>query len=197
MKLLSTRNTISIVEFYGRDIPPYAILSHTWTDGEILLQELQDQEVANLEWEQVDDLHAQAQVREGSGAGPEIGLQNVSPSISHPVFAKKGFFKLQRTAALARSEGFDFVWVDTCCIDKTSSAELSEAINSMYRWYQGAQVCYAYLEDVNPARTEDPLAAGSSFRRSRWFTRGWTLQELIAPSPGRFLCPRLELSGQP
>ncbi|KAL2149532.1 hypothetical protein VTH82DRAFT_8183 [Thermothelomyces myriococcoides] len=118
MKLLSTRNTISIVEFYGRDIPPYAILSHTWTDGEILLQELQDQEVANLEWEQVDDLHAQAQ----------------------------GFFKLQRTAALARSEGFDFVWVDTCCIDKTSSAELSEAINSMYRWYQGAQVDF-YARD--------------------------------------------------
>lgn len=67
--------------------------------------------------------------------------------------------------------GYEYVWIDTCCIDKTSSAELSEAINSMFAWYQEAKVCYAYLFDV-PDR---PLKA------SRWFTRGWTLQELIAP----------------
>lgn len=69
--------------------------------------------------------------------------------------------------------------MDTCCIDKTSSAELSEAINSMYRWYQKAEVCYAFLSDV--PSSEDPHKEESAFRKSRWFTRGWTLQELIAP----------------
>ena len=70
-----------------------------------------------------------------------------------------------------------FGTADLCCIDKTSSAELSEAINSMYRWYQESGVCYAYLADVPP----------NAFSKSRWFTRGWTLQELIAPSTVIFL----------
>ncbi|KAH9915450.1 uncharacterized protein BXZ73DRAFT_92614 [Epithele typhae] len=73
----------------------------------------------------------------------------------------------------------EWVWIDTCCIDKTNSVELSEAINSMYKWYSGADICFAYLFDV-PARA-NPAAAGSKFRLSVWFTRGWTLQELIAP----------------
>ena len=73
-------------------------------------------------------------------------------------------------------------WIDTCCIDKSSSAELSEAINSMFRWYEKAGVCYAYLSDV-PALSlsESPYDEKSPFRRSKWFTRGWTLQELLAP----------------
>ena len=66
-----------------------------------------------------------------------------------------------------------------CCIDKTSSAELSEAINSMYEWYSSADVCYAFLHDVDDS--EDPRESSSAFRTSTWFTRGWTLQELIAP----------------
>ncbi len=70
-------------------------------------------------------------------------------------------------------------WIDTCCIDKSSSAELSEAINSMFRWYGDAEVCYAFLSDVDA--DENPNLLPSSFRNSRWFTRGWTLQELIAP----------------
>jgi hypothetical protein len=74
----------------------------------------------------------------------------------------------------------EYVWVDTCCIDKGSSAELSEAINSMFRWYEGAEVCYAYLVDVLP--NTEPLLTDSAFARSRWFTGGWTLQELLAPS---------------
>jgi hypothetical protein len=72
-------------------------------------------------------------------------------------------------------------WIDTCCIDKTSSAELSEAINSMYRWYQKSQVCYAYLVDV-PDATTDHSRPESLFQQSKWFTRGWTLQELLAPT---------------
>ena len=71
-------------------------------------------------------------------------------------------------------------WIDTCCIDKSSSAELSEAINSMFRWYRAAQVCYAYLSDVSE-NERDHYDIGSAFRESKWFTRGWTLQELLAP----------------
>ncbi|KAJ4224929.1 hypothetical protein NW757_014308 [Fusarium falciforme] len=73
-----------------------------------------------------------------------------------------------------------YVWVDTFCIDKASSAELSEAINSMYKWYGDSNICYVYLCDVHP---EDGSygGPGRAFRESRWFTRGWTLQELLAP----------------
>ncbi|KAJ9149779.1 HET-domain-containing protein [Pleurostoma richardsiae] len=70
-----------------------------------------------------------------------------------------------------------YVWIDTFCIDKSSSAELSEAINSMYRWYRQSEICYVYLTDVH----DDSTSPGSSFWTSRWFTRGWTLQELVAP----------------
>ncbi|GKZ85257.1 hypothetical protein AnigIFM56816_011023 [Aspergillus niger] len=78
----------------------------------------------------------------------------------------------------SRASGYEYVWTDACCIDKTSSAELSEAINSMYHWYQEAEICYAYLADT---RSEGEIA------KSRWFTRGWTLQGLIAPSRVVFL----------
>lgn len=75
---------------------------------------------------------------------------------------------------------YQWVWIDSCCIDKTSSTELSEAINSMFRWYEQAEVCYAYLADVSSGSSLH--TPESEFRRSRWHTRGWTLQELIAPS---------------
>src|SRR5262249_8258217 len=87
---------------------------------------------------------------------------------------KKGFSKVRDSCAQARRDGYGYIWIDTCCIDKSSSSELSEAINSMFKWYRNAKVCYAYLVDVQAA---DP----ASFEKSRWFTRGWTLQELIAP----------------
>jgi hypothetical protein len=89
---------------------------------------------------------------------------------------KAGFRKIQRCCSQAASDGYKFVWVDTCCIDKRSNAELSEAINSMYRWYESAEICYAYLPDVN-----DRERPGPEFAKSHWFTRGWTLQELVAP----------------
>ncbi len=93
----------------------------------------------------------------------------------------QGYAKIIQCCNVARSRDFQWVWIDTCCIDKKSSAELSEAINSMYRWYEGAGVCYAYLSDVvwNP---HDAEASKRSFEQSLWFTRGWTLQELLAPS---------------
>jgi len=77
---------------------------------------------------------------------------------------------------LAKSDGFEYVWIDSCCIDKSSSAELSEAINSMFEWYSESVLCYAYLIDV------ERRDRAEYFKASRWFKRGWTLQELIAPS---------------
>ncbi|KAI1203314.1 heterokaryon incompatibility protein-domain-containing protein [Nemania serpens] len=100
----------------------------------------------------------------------EVSFQDMK---SADAAEKKGYQKVKNCCALAKANGYGYVWVDTCCIDKTSSAELSEAINSMYRWYQEADVCYAYLADVPSI---------SRLSESRWFTRGWTLQELIAPS---------------
>ena len=85
---------------------------------------------------------------------------------------------------MALNDGWDWIWIDTCCIDKRSSAELSEAINSMYLWYREAQVCYAYLSDVCiNVDTGEPFYQHvyKTFHESRWFRRGWTLQELLAP----------------
>ena len=90
--------------------------------------------------------------------------------------------KIRRCCELAARHGYKWVWIDTCCIDKTSSADLSEAINSMFRYYSLAHICYGYLQDVS---YYEPDFAGydnhDEFRYSIWFTRGWTLQELIAP----------------
>lgn len=87
--------------------------------------------------------------------------------------------KIRDSCKKAADEGFLYIWIDTVCIDKSSSAELSEAINSMYAWYGKAKRCYAYLADV-PTEV-DINSKESVFAKSRWFTRGWTLQELIAP----------------
>ncbi|PPQ96355.1 hypothetical protein CVT26_005042 [Gymnopilus dilepis] len=99
---------------------------------------------------------------------------------------KSGYAKIVQCCRQAKLDGFEYVWVDTCCIDKTSSSELSEAINSMYEWYKQARVCYVYLSDVEwrTQHQDIPRIAGypGLFERSRWFTGGWTLQELIAPS---------------
>ncbi|KAK2597365.1 hypothetical protein QQS21_006063 [Conoideocrella luteorostrata] len=97
---------------------------------------------------------------------------------------KKGYQKIQTTCRLAAEANLNYAWVDTCCIDKSSSAELTEAINSMYRWYQRSQVCYAYLGDLS-ANADTPVEA--ALPNCRWFTRGWTLQELIAPKNVVFL----------
>jgi hypothetical protein len=94
---------------------------------------------------------------------------------------KSGFLKIKQCCAQAESDGLEFAWVDTCCINKASSAELSEAINSMFRWYQEAHICYAYLADVDTCNDGVDGEPSSTFRSSRWFKRGWTLQELIAP----------------
>src|SRR5579859_4487054 len=89
---------------------------------------------------------------------------------------KKAFEKIYFACDQASKDGLDFVWIDTCCIDKDSSAELSEAVNSMFRWYQEAVVCYAFLSDVQSSGRSSSRS-DISFATSVWFKRGWTLQE--------------------
>ena len=111
----------------------------------------------------------------------EISFQELQKGESEDQDELRGYRKIKDCCKLAASDGWPYVWIDTCCIDKTSSAELSEAINSMYRWYEEARVCYAYLVDVDSAgQTESSLMR--TIEGSRWFTRGWTLQELLAPN---------------
>jgi hypothetical protein len=200
--------TYQLEEYIGEATPSYAILSHTWAEGEVSFHELKNSIAAAK--------------------------------------AKEGFHKIEHTCRLARKHGLGYAWVDTCCINKESSAELQEAINSMFEWYRRAQRCYAYLcdvdygyyhhdrilkdlpqlflgdgDDVGPGsepyhaplidfdRSEVDIGFGQSdqagelalldetdndahlelcrdrtkamLARSRWFRRAWTLQELIAP----------------
>ncbi|KAF2650651.1 HET-domain-containing protein, partial [Lophiostoma macrostomum CBS 122681] len=97
-----------------------------------------------------------------------------------------GYDKIRRCCEQAVRDGFEWAWVDTCCIDKRSSAELSEAINSMWKWYWNASICYAWLSDVPANARSDPGLLLQSFQNSKWFTRGWCLQELLAPAVVEF-----------
>lgn len=107
----------------------------------------------------------------------------------HDMDKMKGWSKFSRCCDVARELGFTYLWMDTCCIDKASSSELSEAINSMFDWYRRAAVCLAYLDDV----ANDGLVA--TFSKSEWFKRGWTLQELIAPPSVIFFSVDWEVIG--
>lgn len=84
--------------------------------------------------------------------------------------------KIERACQESCSKGYDFVWLDTCCIDQKNPVEISTAVNSMYRWYKNASKCFAYLRDY------DSTKKSSNFKDSEWFERGWTLQELVAPA---------------
>ena len=136
MRLLDT-SSHELREFSQKEVPRYAILSHTWGEKEVFLSDIEDGTAHN----------------------------------------KKAYDKILGACSQARSDNHQWLWIDTCCIDKRSSAELSEAINSMYSWYENAAVCYAYLSDVQ---------INTVVINSRWFTRGWTLQELLAPQHVRF-----------
>jgi Heterokaryon incompatibility protein (HET) len=105
--------------------------------------------------------------------------------------AKSGYKKIYFCKEQARHDGLQYFWVDTCCIDKSSSAELSEAIISMFRWYRNAAKCYVYLTDISRPQQSWELA----IRKSRWFTRGWTLQELLAPVSVEFFSKDWEQLG--
>ncbi|KAI1088982.1 HET-domain-containing protein [Rostrohypoxylon terebratum] len=168
------------LEEFVQDVPPYAILSHTWGDEEMTFVDMN-----NRNWDRLSD--------------------------------REGYQKMRATCRVALEHNLKYAWVDTCCIDKSSSAELSEAINSMFAWYKKAAICFVYLYDFT-CFTDETLANATTSFESRealevkgegfygdlpqqsaaeidlrnkvkrglgdckWFSRGWTLQELIAPS---------------
>ncbi|KUI64680.1 Vegetative incompatibility protein HET-E-1 [Cytospora mali] len=119
----------------------------------------------------------------------EVTFQDMQ-DVQNVASKKPGFKKITHTCNIARRAYNKYVWIDTCCIDKTSSAELSEAINSMFRWYRNAEVCYVFLSDFEPLpilpEKQRLLMVADRLHRCKWFTRGWTLQELIAPKTVEF-----------
>lgn len=113
---------------------------------------------------------------------------------------KKGFDKIRFCIERAAADGLQYSWVDTCCIDKSDNTELNTAINSMFRWYQRATKCYVYLSDVSVSEEISdaqafPIDWLEQFKRSRWFTRGWTLQELVAPASVEFFSKEGKMLG--
>lgn len=148
--------SLAYTEFKKHDSPPYAILSHTWGDGEVTFQDL------------------------AHGAATDLS----------------GYRKIFFCGEQAAKHGLKYFWVDTCCIDKQNLAELSKAINSMFRWYREATKCYVYLSDVSvPTSAAADASWKEAFQNSRWFTRGWTLQELIAPASVEFFSSEGQLLG--
>ncbi|RDW58333.1 hypothetical protein BP5796_12263 [Coleophoma crateriformis] len=156
MWLINT-DTFELEEFANHPKKQYAILSHRWEENEATFES----------W------------------AAQKGRQ------------KKGYRKIMKFVHKAAERGFKYAWADTCCMNKKSSAELSEAINSMFKYYQDAAECYVYLSDLppsNPSKDGSDIqsadetailseeARTSCFLKSKWFTRGWTLQELIAPN---------------
>ncbi|KAH8726133.1 heterokaryon incompatibility protein-domain-containing protein, partial [Phaeosphaeriaceae sp. PMI808] len=112
---------------------------------------------------------------------------------------KFGYDKIRFCGEQAEQNGLQYFWVDTCCINKQDNAELSRSINSMYRWYRNAARCYVYLPDISTRKKKRDRDSRdtweSDFRRSRWFTRGWTLQELLAPASVEFFSRERERLG--
>ena len=113
---------------------------------------------------------------------------------------KAGYAKLRFCGERAAKDDLKYFWVDTCCINKAISDEIGTAINSMFRWYQRAAKCYVFLSDVAvPYNVTDPqlyrITWENAFQRSRWFTRGWTLQELLAPASVEFFSKEGRLLG--
>ncbi|OTA56636.1 HET-domain-containing protein [Hypoxylon sp. EC38] len=130
------------LEEFVKDVPAYAILSHTWGEEEVTFSDMSDPGKAET---------------------------------------KDGFKKIRATCRVALEQDLKYAWIDTCCIDKSSSAELSEAINSMFAWYKKAAICFVWLSDFT-SFLDETLNLGNC----KWFSRGWTLQELIAPSQINF-----------
>ncbi|KAI1382039.1 HET-domain-containing protein [Hypoxylon crocopeplum] len=121
--------------------------------------------------------------------GPEEVLFHEVQDGQQAIRNKAGWVKMDKFCAMAQTHGFAYAWIDTCCIDKRSSAELSEAINSMYRYYHDAAVCYIYLEDVHKFVEEEEASREqvlTAVRSTRWLSRGWTLQEFVVPARRRF-----------
>ena len=148
-----------VLDFSDDEATEYAILSHRWLGQEVDYDEI-------------------------------VKLTKMPVEERDEIRQRDGYQKIIQSCEQARKDGYEWLWADTCCIDKRSSAELSEATNSMYRWYENAKVCYAYLHDVPdphfPTASDDERYPGFN-GWPEWFSRGWTLQELIAPNDVQFL----------
>lgn len=164
MRLLHLQDNgeFSLTEFYAKNIPQYAILSHTWGSDhdEVTFKD----------------------IKEGTGKN------------------KEGYKKLSFCAKQAARNHLRYFWVDTCCIDKSNndSREVQEAINSMFRWYKGSKICYVYLYDVSVSSTAGTVNSSEKwiqFEKCKWFTRGWTVQELIAPESVEFFSKEVQRLG--
>ena len=158
---LGQHGEVCLTKDLFHNIPPYAILSHTWRED--------DDEVT------FDDLEKR------------LGK------------SKAGYEKIQFCEDQVRKDSIDYFWVDTCCIDKANHTEFSEAIRSMFRWYRNAVKCYVFLSDVSARKRnssdQTQRTWESAFRISKWFTRGWTLQELLAPASVEFFSREGDLLG--
>jgi hypothetical protein len=126
--------------------------------------------------------------------GPDAEEVRFKDIVEKKRHEKLGYDKLKFCAKQAASDGLRYFWIDTCCIDKSNGPEIDEAIRSMFRWYAGAARCYVYLSDV-PNPKEPTSTVESAFAKSRWFTRGWTLQELVAPKCVEFFSSTRESLG--
>ncbi|KAI5985152.1 hypothetical protein EDD15DRAFT_1642599 [Pisolithus albus] len=146
----------------------YAILSHCWRKGEVNFDKM-------------------------------IRLMGMTEPHRNEVRQTAGYKKITNSCKKAMDDGHRWIWIDTCCIDKLSNPELSGAINSMFRWYGKSKTCYAYLDDVDNSTLpteQDFEKYGKSNGWPKWFTRGWTLQELIAPKQIKFFDKNWEFIGE-
>ena len=147
-----------VLEFGDDEVTEYAILSHRWIEQEVDYNEV-------------------------------VELAKMDEEDRNEIRQRVGYRKVLRSCEQAKEDGYKWLWIDTCCIDKRSSAELSEAINSMYRWYENSRICYAYLHDL-PSSSFPIAKDNAGYPKSNgwpeWFSRGWTLQEMIAPRDLQF-----------
>jgi hypothetical protein len=164
MQLLNT-NTLDLKDFSDAEVrqTKYAILSHLWEPQNSSLREIVFHELEALSSKERQ-------------AFPKLHDLNSDTA------RKRREFKIGLFCDMAYTHGYQWAWIDTCCIDKRSSAELTEAINSMFRWCKQADRCYVYFNDVswNKDNVEDEESYGR-LNEGEWFKRGWTLQELLAP----------------
>ena len=152
------RRANKVLEFSDDEVTEYAILSHRWIEQEVDYNEV-------------------------------VELTKMDEEERSEIRRRDGYRKILQSCEQAMKDGYKWLWADTCCIDKRSSAELSEAINSMYRWYENSRICYAYLHDLSGSSF--PIAADDEMYPNfkgwpEWFSRGWTLQEMIAPRDLQF-----------
>ncbi|KAF2109382.1 heterokaryon incompatibility protein-domain-containing protein [Lophiotrema nucula] len=177
MRLLNAQ-TLEFELFLGDPKPKYVILSHTWGNEEVTYQEMCWLKKLRSFPTELKANSLFPLIVDASSGGAQL------PLTEEEITRRAGYEKIVQTAKIAKTEKCSYFWVDTCCIDKTSSTELQEAVNSMYRWYQESYICAVHLEDAEPkedsGQTEEAYLSGVLLK-SRWITRGWTLQELIAP----------------